>query len=146
MSKVTILQPIDVANELRPTLLKLARALRREAHLHGVTAAQASLLGAVEAYPDYGVKELAAREGISSPAITRNLDRLEEAGLIDRSRSTSDARRITLAVTPKGRTTLRSIRSQRTALLVSMLAELTPEELAQVADANDALERIIPEG
>ena len=33
---------------------------------------------------------------------------------------------------PKGRTTLRSIRSQRTALLVSMLAELTPDELAQV--------------
>ena len=66
--------------------------------------------------------------------------------MIDRSRSTSDARRITLAVTPKGRTTLRSIRSQRTALLVSMLAELTPEELAQVAEANDALKRIIPEG
>ena len=105
-----------------------------------------ALLGAVEAYPDYGVKELAAREGISSPAITRNLDRLEEAGLIDRSRSTSDARRITLAVTPKGRTTLRSIRSQRTALLVSMLADLTPDELAQVAEANDALKRIIPEG
>jgi DNA-binding MarR family transcriptional regulator len=146
LPKVTILQPVGVANELRPTLLKLARALRREAHLHGVTAAQAALLGAVDAYPDYGVKELAAREGISPPAITRNLDRLEEAGLIDRSRSTSDARRITLAVTPKGRTTLRSIRSQRTALLVSMLAELSPDELEQVAEANEALKRIIPEG
>jgi DNA-binding MarR family transcriptional regulator len=146
LPKVTILQPVGLANELRPTLLKLARALRREAHLHGVTAAQAALLGAVDAYPDYGVKELAAREGISPPAITRNLDRLEEAGLIDRSRSTSDARRITLAVTPKGRTTLRSIRSQRTALLVSMLAELSPDELEQVAEANDALKRIIPEG
>ena len=146
MSKVTSLQAIDVANELRPTLLKLARALRREAHLHGVTAAQAGLLGAVEAYPDYGVKELAAREGISSPAITRNLDRLEDAGLIDRSRSTSDARRITLVVTPKGRATLRSIRSQRTALLVALLAELTPDELAQVAEANEALRRIVPKG
>ena len=49
-------------------------------------------------------------------------------------------------LTPKGRTTLRSIRSQRTALLVSLLAELTPEELAQVAEANVALRRIIPEG
>ncbi len=135
-----------MANDLRPTLLKLARALRREAHLNGVTAAQAGLLAAVAACPDYGVKELAAREGISSPAITRNLDKLEEAGLIDRSRSTSDARRITLELTPRGRSTLRSIRSQRTALLVAMLAGLTPDELSKVSEASDALRRILPEG
>lgn len=119
--------------------------MRREAHLHGVTAAQAGLLAAVESHPDYGVKELAAREGISSPAITRNLDRLEKAGLIERGRSKDDARRITLTLTPKGLATLRSIRSRRTAWLVSMLGDLTPEELEQVAEANEALRRIVPE-
>ncbi|HKP17627.1 MAG TPA: MarR family transcriptional regulator [Gaiellaceae bacterium] len=120
-------------------LLHLNRYLRREAHAEGVTGGQAALLAQIRAYPDLGVRELAAREGISAPAMSRYLDRLEKAGLVVRTRSHHDARRIRLALTPKGVRALRSVRRRRTAWLAERLQGLSPEELAAIDRAIEPL-------
>src|SRR6478672_155243 len=129
---VEIVDSVELANRLRPVLLHLNRHLRREAHAEGITGGQASLLAQIRLNPDLGVRELAAREGVSAPAMTRYLDRMEKAGLVVRTRSLEDARRIRLALTPKGVRALRSVRSRRTAWLASRLKGLSAEELAAV--------------
>jgi DNA-binding MarR family transcriptional regulator len=140
-----VVDSVELANRLRPVLLMLNRHLRREAHAAGITGGQAALLAQIRNHPDFGVRELAAREGISAPSMTRYLDRLEKAGLIVRSRSTEDARRLRLALTPKGVRVLRSVRRRRTAWLSERLEALSPDDQRAVGDAIGPLARMIEE-
>ena len=140
---VAVTDSVELANRLRPVLLHLNRHLRREAHAEGVTGGQASLLAQIRMNPDLGVRDLAAREGVSAPSMTRYLDRMEKAGLVVRTRSVEDARRIRLALTPKGVRALRSVRRRRTAWLAERLEGLSPAELAAVDRAIEALSRLV---
>jgi DNA-binding MarR family transcriptional regulator len=140
---VTVVDSVELANRLRPVLLQLNRHLRREAHAEGITGGQAALLAQIRAYPELGVRDLAAREGVSAPAMTRYLDRLEKAGLVVRTRSSDDARRIRLALTPKGVRALRSVRRRRTAWLAERLQGLSPAELTTVDEAIEPLLRLV---
>jgi DNA-binding MarR family transcriptional regulator len=142
---VVVVDSVELANRLRPVLLMLNRHLRREAHAEGITGGQAALLAQIRNYPQLGVRELAAREGISAPSMTRYLDRLEKADLIVRSRSPEDGRRIRLALTPKGVRVLRSVRRRRTAWLAERLEGLDPAEQRAVAEAIEPLERLLGE-
>ncbi len=139
----TAVDSVELANRLRPVLLMLNRHLRREAHAAGITAGQAALLAQIRNHPELGVRDLAAREGLSAPAMTRYLDRMEKAALIVRSRSTQDARRIRLALTPEGVRALRSIRRRRTAWLAERLDRLSPAELRAVDQAIEPLSRLL---
>jgi DNA-binding MarR family transcriptional regulator len=134
---------VELANRLRPVLLHVNRHLRREAHAEGITGGQAALLAQIRAYPELGVRELAAREGVSAPAMTRYLDRLEKVDLVTRTRSAQDARKIRLALTPKGVRALRSVRRRRTAWLAERLQGLSPAELAAVDRAIEPLLRLV---
>ena len=140
---VRVVDSVELANRLRPVLLQINRYLRREAHAEGITGGQASLLAQIRSHPELGVRGLAAREGVSPPAMTRYLDRMEKAGLVGRTRSTEDARRIRLALTPKGVRALRSVRSRRTAWLSSRLEKLSAQELAAVDRAIEPLSRLL---
>lgn len=63
-----------------------ARAITRryDAYLrpHGVTATQLSLMGAIRQLPGSTVSQLAQIRGFERTTLTRNLDRLEQLGLV----------------------------------------------------------------
>jgi DNA-binding MarR family transcriptional regulator len=140
---VRVLDSVELANRLRPVLLQLSRHLRREAHTEGITGGQASLLAQIRKDSELSARDLAAREGVSAPSMTRYLDRMERAGLVVRTRSPEDARRIRLALTPKGVRALRSVRRRRTAWLAERLEGLSAEELAAVDAAIEPLLRLV---
>ncbi|MGD0715496.1 MAG: MarR family transcriptional regulator [Gaiellaceae bacterium] len=136
---------VAVAEALRPTLLRISRELRREARGVGVSPEQVSLLVAIRYKPGLGVRELAARERISPPAMTKHVDRLERNGLVARTPSPADRRRVGLALTEEGQRVLRRVRSRRTAWLATRLRGLTPDELAALAAAVEPLSRLLRE-
>jgi DNA-binding MarR family transcriptional regulator len=142
---LTTLDPVAVANGLRPTLLHLNRRLRKELAPLGITGGQAALLWAIRSKPGVGVRELAEGEGVSPPAMTAYVHRLEAAGLVARRRSESDRRRVELALTEAGVRVLRSARSRRTAWLAARLKRLEPAELAAVEAALPALRALVEE-
>src|SRR4051812_28261590 len=142
---IAVVDSVELASRLRPVLLMLNRHLRREAHVEGITAGQAALLAQIRNHPELGARELATREGVSAPVMTRALDRAERDGLIVRSRSTEDGRRIRLALTPKGTRVLRSVRRRRTAWLAERLDGLSPSEIQAVNDAIEPLLRLVEE-
>ena len=142
ISDVTLTSDI-VASELRPVLLRLARELRKETEQLGVTARQATLLWLVKRSPGLSLAELAAEEGISPPALSGHVDRLERAGLIERVRSSEDRRRVGLRLTEDGARLLRRVRARRTTWLATRLRELDPDELAAVDAAMPALQRLV---
>jgi DNA-binding MarR family transcriptional regulator len=138
--------PVEVANGLRPLLLQLNRRLRRELAPLGITGGQASLLHAIKTHPGIGVRELADLEGVSAPAMTAYVDRLQAAGVLARRRSERDRRRVELELTEDGLRVLRSARSRRTAWLAARLRRLDARELASVEAALPALRRLLEEG
>jgi DNA-binding MarR family transcriptional regulator len=143
---LTTSDPVSVANGLRPTLFHLNRRLRKELAPLGVTGGQASLLWAIRTSPGIGVRELAEREGVSPPAMTAYVDRLEAAGLVARRRSERDRRRVELDLTEGGARVLRSVRSRRTAWLAARLRRLEPDELEAIERALPALRRLTEDG
>ena len=108
-----------------------------------MTARQATLLWLVKRSPGLSLAELAAEEGISPPAISGHVDRLERAGLIERERSSEDRRRVGLRLTEDGDRLLRRVRARRTTWLATRLGELEPDELAAVDAAMPALQRLV---
>jgi DNA-binding MarR family transcriptional regulator len=136
----------DLAEQLRPVLLKINRELRRELRGLGVTGGQASLLIAIRRSPGIGVNELAAREGVSPPAMTGAIRRLERAGLVRRQPRADDRRRHGLYVTEDGARVLRAVKRRRTEWLAARLRALDERERAAVEHALAPLARLLEVG
>jgi DNA-binding MarR family transcriptional regulator len=134
-----------VAADLRPVLLRLARELRKETEQLGVTARQATLLWLVKRSPGLSLAELAAEEGISPPALSGNVDRLERASLLRRVRSEEDRRRVGLELTDDGQKLMRRIRARRTTWLTARLRGLEAAELEAIERAIPALSHLLGE-
>lgn len=138
-----IADPTAVANRLRPVLLRLARQLRKETESLGITSRQAILLWLIRQNPGLSLRELAESEGISPPALSGHVDRLEKAGLIERVRSGTDRRRVGLVLTGEGVKLVRRVRARRTSWLAERLDGLDPDELDAVGAAIEPLERLL---
>jgi DNA-binding MarR family transcriptional regulator len=140
----TKLDTVAVADRLRPVLLRVGRELRREARRVGISPEQVSLLVAIKYAPGSGIRELATRERVSAPAMSNHVDRLERHGLVQRTPSPSDRRRVGLSLTDDGQRVLRKVRSQRTAWLATRLKDLTLEQLAAIDAAIEPLSELLP--
>jgi DNA-binding MarR family transcriptional regulator len=136
---------LAVADGLRPVLMRINRELRRETRAGGASPEQVSLLVAIKYTPGIGVRDLAARERVSAAAMSKHVDRLERDGLVARTPSEDDRRRVVLTLTDEGQRVLRRVRSRRTAWLISRLDSLSPEELAKVEAAVGPLSRLLRE-
>lgn len=133
------LDTTEIANRLRPVLLKLNRELRREIHSLGVTGGQVGLLVQIKTRPGIGMRELASVERMSVPGMSKYVTRLEEAGLVQRAPVEGDQRRVGLSLTPAGHKVLRSVKSKRTAWLAARLRRLDPEQLEAIDAAIEPL-------
>jgi DNA-binding MarR family transcriptional regulator len=142
VSDVTLSSDV-VASELRPVLLRLARELRKETEQLGITSRQATLLWLVKRSPGLSLAELATEEGISPPAMSGHVDRLERAGLLERVRSSDDRRRVGLRLTDEGERLMRRVRARRTTWLADRLRTLEPEALESIERALPALLRLV---
>jgi DNA-binding MarR family transcriptional regulator len=141
----TEIDTLSIADRLRPVLLRVGRELRREAREVGISPEQVSLLVAIKYAPGIGVRELAARERVTPPAMSNHVDRLERDGLVSRTPSASDRRRVGLSLTDEGQRMLRRVRSRRTAWLATRLRSLSAEELEAVEAAVEPLSRLLRE-
>src|SRR5690606_17591294 len=95
---------------------RLARMLRREVPSALGPGAMAALSTLVNEGP-MRPTDLAAREGVRPPTLTRMLTVLEEGGYVERTGDPADRRASLVAPTPPGRQTVLDPRSARTGLL-----------------------------
>jgi DNA-binding MarR family transcriptional regulator len=85
---------------------------------------------------------LAVREGVTQPAMTQLISRLEEAGLVRREPSPEDGRVVLVAITDEGRATLTRRRAARRQRLAGIIAQLSPDHRAALAVALPALDAL----
>ena len=78
--------------------------------------------------------DLADYIGITRPATSRLLARMEGAGFVVRSGSAADGRSVSVALTDRGREVLARLRPQVDAVLARFTAKLDPAALAGLID------------
>ena len=133
----------ELAARLRVAVGRLHRRIRLDSN--DVPPLQLSTLVSIQDHGPLRLGELAAREAVSAPTMTRVLAALDERGLIVRSQDPADARSTLVALSPDGVGVLADVRSRRTALVDARLARLTPQHRAALEAAIPALEAMVSE-
>lgn len=135
--------PVDseLATRLRLAVGRLARRIRLATN--DIPPLQLSALATLDKHGPLRSGELAAREAVTAPTMTRVLSSLAERGLVTRQTDPTDARSVRVSLSPAGVETLARIRSERTALLGARVARLTDEQRAALIAALPALEALV---
>lgn len=107
--------------------------LVREVSSVPLTLSQFHLLKLMFLNGRHQVGEVADFLGVSPPAATKNIDKLEALGLVFRAPSEGDRRATLLSVSPKGRRLVRRYEALKTARLAPVLVKFRSKELKQLA-------------
>lgn len=132
----------ELASRLRLLIARLARQ-QRQRSIGGLTPSQYSALVGASAMAPVRLGDLAAREGVTPPTLSRIVGGLEEAQLIARQPDPADGRCSLIAPTEHGQRVLDTIRQERTALLADRLRSMAPDDRQQLADALPLLEQLL---
>jgi DNA-binding MarR family transcriptional regulator len=132
----------ELASRLRLAVGRLARRLRLDGD-GGLPPLQLSTLVTIELNGPLRLGELAQRESVAAPTMSRVLAALDERGAIDRRPDPADARSTLVSVSDTGRGLLATIRSERTASLARRLDRLDPAQRAALVAALPALEALV---
>jgi DNA-binding MarR family transcriptional regulator len=123
-----------VADRLHSAAIHLLRRLRAEDAASGISPSRLSALSVIVFGGPVTVGELAEREQVQPPTISRMVR--------TRSADPNDARVQWLSATPLGRRLLERGRARRVAKLARDLRELSPAERRTLAHAVEVLEGI----
>lgn len=132
------------APELTAALEQLVRLfVRRLSPPSGLSLAAAATLVTLERSGPCRLTELAAREGVTQPAMTQLVSRLQSDGLVARDNDPSDGRVVQVSITDAGRAALADRREVRGERLAELLDRLTPADRAALTAAVPAMEALV---
>jgi DNA-binding MarR family transcriptional regulator len=134
----------DLAVRLRLVIARTARRLRQEGGAE-LSPSQTAALSTIDRHGPLTPSELAVREGIQRPTVTRIVSLLEERGLVHRTRDPHDRRSSLVALSPAGRELLMRGRTRKNAYLARRLRELDADDRAALERAAGILERLLEE-
>lgn len=132
-----------LASELRMSVMRLRRRLAAERHPDNELSLNAmAVLAGLYRHGDLSVGQLATRERVQPPSMTRTVTCLETDGYVRRRAHETDGRQVVVVLTDLGRQTLLADRRRRDEWLARRLRDLTPAERAVLRDAAPILERL----
>jgi DNA-binding MarR family transcriptional regulator len=129
-------------DELRIAIQRLSRSIRRNRG-DEVSDSQLSVLVDLDHEGPLSPSELATLEHVTPPSMNRTVNGLETAGLVTRSRSSDDARKVIVELTPAGVELLAETRRLRTAWFSRRLEALTPQERETLLAVTPILRRLV---
>lgn len=132
-----------LASQLRVSVMRLARRLRNEREpSNELSVSQYSVLGVLIREGESTVGELASRERVQPPSMTRTVNALVDDGYVVRRPSATDGRSVLVDLTEKGRETVLADRRRRDAWLARELKALTPQERDLLRQVAPLIERL----
>jgi DNA-binding MarR family transcriptional regulator len=139
--------PPDLDDPMLPARLRLAIGrLNRRIRVDSAAVLpplQTSVLVTLEEHEPLRLSELARREAVTPPTMSRVLAALDDAGLLVRTPDPQDARSALVELSPAGRSMIEQLRTERTAVLAERLARLAPQHREALAAAVPALEALV---
>lgn len=131
----------DLAEELSTVLGQLVRLIRREAPI-SVGPGSFSALATLERCGPMRLGDLAAREGVAPPTLTRMIANLERDGYVLRRPDPRDRRAIRVSLTDRGRELVATVLAVRADVLQTRMEGLTDEARRALAGAVPVLQAI----
>ena len=132
----------DLPARLRLAVGRLNRRLRVDSAA-ALPPLQTSVLVTLEQHEPLRLSELARREAVTPPTMSRVLAALDEADLLTRRPDPHDARSALVELSERGRAMIATLRSERTATLAHRLDRLAPEHREALERALPALEALV---
>jgi DNA-binding MarR family transcriptional regulator len=116
----------------------------------GLSLTAAATLATLERSGPCRLTALAAHEGVTQPAMTQLVDRLQGMSLLERTQDPADGRVVQVRITPEGKALLAQRRAVRAERVAELLMRLSPGEQALLTAALPAMEALAnaqrPEG
>jgi DNA-binding MarR family transcriptional regulator len=128
--------------ELTSALEDLLSWARRLAPPGDLSLASTTLLARLARDGGSGVSALAAAEGVSQPAMSQMVARLERDGLVARTAHPQDGRALVVVLTDAGRELVGARRAARAAALADLLDAAPDGDAEALAAATPALARL----
>ncbi len=132
------------ADRLRRAITRTSRRMRHEAG-GPLTPTQLATLASVWRLGETTPGRLAEAEGVQRPTMTRVLNHLCEAGMLDRRPDPGDGRSSLIKITDAGERCLDEQRSRKSAWLARVLDQLKPEDVRTLERAAAILENSLEE-
>ena len=136
----------DLAAEVVARLERLIGLFRWLNPPSGLSLTAAATLATLDRSGPCRLTSLAGREGVTQPAMTQLIARLQGERLVTRVPDPADGRVVQVAITDEGRAVLSRRRAGRAERLAALLATLSPEERAAMAAALPALDVLVGAG
>jgi DNA-binding MarR family transcriptional regulator len=130
------------ASALNSGAIHLLRSLAAVDRLAGITRARLSALSVVVFGGPQSLGELAAAEGVAGPTMTRIVDGLAAAGLVERTPGSRDRRSVTIAPTPAGERLMRSAAGRRISVIAAAIDALPAADRRRLVAAAGLLDQL----
>jgi DNA-binding MarR family transcriptional regulator len=134
--------PEETAGELMDVVPRVMRALRHQMRRHrgvDLSVPEFRTLGFLNRHEGASLSQVADHIGLTLPSMSKLVDGLVGRKLVEREFNRQDRRRVTLALTGRGRAILQAARTPTQAHLAQVLSALTPDERATVVRAMQVL-------
>ncbi|MQA16176.1 MAG: MarR family transcriptional regulator [Pseudonocardiaceae bacterium] len=132
-----------LASRLRLAVVRLNRRLRAQrSEDRTATLTQLSALSTLHKHGPMSPGELAARERVQPPSMTRVIAALQEAGLVTRRPHPTDGRQTVIEATAAGLAYVEAEVSARERWLDERLSELTDDERTVLCRAAEIIDRM----
>lgn len=130
---------VALADALHAAAIHLLRQVRVQDRNAGIGPAQLSALSVLAFGGSMSLRRLAAIEQIKPPTMVRIVRGLVERGLAATCTDASDARKISISATRRGRSLMQRARNRRVQALAKLLAEKSAPDLQYLRRAVDVL-------
>jgi DNA-binding MarR family transcriptional regulator len=131
-----------LAGELRLAVHRLTRRLRQQTPTDGLTLTQLSALTVIWREGPLTAGDLAAKEQVRPPSITRVLTGLEALELVQRLENPRDGRQVLVQITPLGANRMSEYVRARELWLEQQLAALSPSDRDLLRQATKLLDQL----
>ncbi|MEI7058046.1 MarR family transcriptional regulator [Nocardioides sp. CCNWLW239] len=128
---------------LAPVMERLVRLVREVSTAGEVSTTGAAVLARLGRLGGQRITDLARAEGVTQPAMTQLVNRLEHDGLVRRTADSADRRGVLVETTDRGREVIEARRTQRAEALEAALERLDRADRAAIAAALPALDRLV---
>ena len=132
----------DLAAGIAAGVERLIGLVRSLTPPDGISLTAAATLATLERSGPQRLTALAVREGVTQPAMTQLIGRLQDAGLVRREADPADGRVVQVCLTDRGRDLLARRRAVRAERLAVILAQISPEHRASLGAALPAIDAL----
>ncbi|AUI61946.1 MarR family winged helix-turn-helix transcriptional regulator [Amycolatopsis sp. BJA-103] len=132
----------SLASRLRLAVVRLNRRLRAQRAGDGISLTQVSALSTLHKCGALTPGQLAAKEGVQPPSMTRVIAALEEMDYVERRPHPTDGRQAIVELSDRGRSYVVEQITAREIWLDKQLAELSAEEREVLSRAAEIIDRM----